>query len=88
VRVTVHLYARLRELAGRSEWTCQVPAGATVADVWQALASAYPPVRELDAAVSAAVNADFASRKTPVHDGDEVAFLPPVSGGADVRARP
>jgi MoaE-MoaD fusion protein len=87
VRVNVQLYARLRELAGRADWTCEVPAGATVADVWQALAAAYPPVRELDAAVSAAVNADFASRKTTVHDGDEVAFLPPVSGGADVRTR-
>jgi len=85
VRVTVQLYARLRELAGRAEWTCDVPAGATVADVWQALGSAYPPVREFDAAVSAAVNAEFASRKTRVHDGDEVAFLPPVSGGAHVR---
>jgi molybdopterin converting factor subunit 1 len=81
VRVTVQLFARLRELAGRDEWICDVPHGASVADVWQTLARAYPAVGALAGAVSSAVNADFASMQTTVHEGDEVAFLPPVSGG-------
>jgi len=87
VRVTVQLFARLRELAGRTEWTCEVPDGAAVGDVWQALAHAYPAVDALGAAVSAAVNAEFASMQTRVREGDEVAFLPPVSGGHHGRTR-
>ena len=82
MRVTVLLFARLRELAGQAEWACDVPAGATVADVWRALARAHPAVAPLASAVSAAVNADFAPMTRPVADGDEVAFLPPVSGGS------
>lgn len=85
MRVTVQLFARLRDLAGRDRWTCDLPAGASVADVWRAVAEAHPAVQVLGPAISAAVNADFASMKTPVHDGDEVAFLPPVSGGAATR---
>ena len=83
MRVTVQLFARLRELAGRGEWTCELPEGASVADAWRALSQAFPEVEALGSTVSAAVNADFASMRSPVHDGDEVAFLPPVSGGDD-----
>jgi molybdopterin converting factor subunit 1 len=84
MRVTVQLFARLRELANRSETMCDVAPGATVADVWQALERAYPAIGPLASAVSAAVNAEFASMTTEVQEGDEVAFLPPVSGGAGV----
>ena len=83
MRVTVQLFARLRELAGRQEWAYEVPAGATVADVWRTVAAAHPAIAEFAAAVSSAVNADFAPMTTEVHDGDDVAFLPPVSGGAE-----
>jgi molybdopterin converting factor subunit 1 len=82
MRVTVLLFARLRELAGRSEWHCSLPTGATVADAWQALAEAHPDVTPLRGSVSAAVNTDFAPMSQELHERDEVAFLPPVSGGA------
>jgi molybdopterin converting factor subunit 1 len=82
VRVTVQLFARLREVAGRDEWTCDVAAGSSVADVWRALTAAHPPVAEFARVVSCAVNADFAAMTTEVHEGDHVAFLPPVSGGS------
>ena len=82
MRVTIRLFARLRELAGRSEWTCEVPAGATVADVWRALVVHVPAVVALESSVSCAVNADFSRMDAVVTDGDEIAFLPPVSGGA------
>jgi molybdopterin converting factor subunit 1 len=84
MRVTVQLFARLRELAGRSDAVCEVTPGASVADVWRALEATYPAIRPLAPAVSAAVNAEFAAMTTQVHEGDEVAFLPPVSGGAGV----
>ena len=58
-----------------------VPAGSTVEIVWQALAGEFPAAAPYRASLSAAVNAAYAKFSTPVSDGDEVAFLPPVSGG-------
>jgi len=82
MRVTVLLFARLRDLAGRSEWACEVPAGSSVSDVWRALADAHPAIAPFGGSVSSAVNANFSRMSSPIHDGDEIAFLPPVSGGA------
>ena len=84
MRVKVRVFARLRELAGRDAWECDVPAGASVADVWRVLEVDHPAIAPLGSSVSAAVNAEFAPMTTTVHDGDEVAFLPPVSGGTGV----
>jgi molybdopterin converting factor small subunit len=53
----------------------------TAADVWQALAAEFPAVAPHARSVSVAVNADFARMTTVLGNGDEVAFLPPVSGG-------
>ena len=82
MRVKVQLYARLRELAGAAEWTGDVPAGATIADVWRAVAADHPALAPFERNVSCARNEEFAKRSTAVADGDDVAFLPPVSGGA------
>jgi molybdopterin converting factor subunit 1 len=82
VQVTVQFFARLRELAGRREWTCEVPDGSTVAQVWHTAALEFPAIVALAGSVSSAVNAEFAGMHSQVTAGDEVAFLPPVSGGA------
>lgn len=82
MRVTVQVFARLRELAGRSEWSCEVAAGATIGDVWDRVATDHPALAPFGRTVSCARNAEFARRTTIVADGDEIAFLPPVSGGA------
>jgi molybdopterin converting factor subunit 1 len=82
MRVTVQYYARLRELAGRAEWTAEVADTATIADVWRACLAAHPPVVQLDGRVSAARNAEFTRFDARVAEGDEIAFLPPVSGGS------
>jgi len=81
MRVTVRLFARLRDLAGAGELACELPDGARVADVWRWLAERHPPVAPHGSSVSVAINADFARMDASVADGDEVAFLPPVSGG-------
>ncbi|HXT68524.1 MAG TPA: MoaD/ThiS family protein [Vicinamibacterales bacterium] len=81
MRVTVQVFARLRELAGRSEWPCDVQSGATIAEVWQQSAAAYPALTAFTTAVSCARNEDFARMTATVQDGDVIAFLPPVSGG-------
>jgi molybdopterin synthase catalytic subunit len=80
--VTVRLFARFREVAGRSEIGQELPEGATVATAWAALTHEHPSLAEHSRSLSAAVNDDYARFSTPLHDGDEVAFLPPVSGGA------
>ena len=77
----VRLFGRLREAAGVEVEGCDVPAGARVADVWTAVTTRRPALSPFGGSVSAAVNADFARMTSPVHEGDEVAFLPPVSGG-------
>ena len=82
MRVTVQLFARLRELAGQAELSCDVAAGATIATVWQNLVGAYPVLEPFSRSVSCALNEDFARMSASVRDGDTVAFLPPVSGGA------
>lgn len=81
MRVTVRLFARLRDLAGAGELTREVAAGATVADVWRGLVAEHQAMGEYERSISCAVNAEYAKLHTPVGDGDEVAFLPPVSGG-------
>jgi molybdopterin converting factor subunit 1 len=81
VRVNVRLFARLRDLAGAGELEREMPEGATVRTVWTALVGDFPTLAPYAASMSCAVNADYARMDAPVHDGDEIAFLPPVSGG-------
>jgi molybdopterin converting factor subunit 1 len=81
MRVTVRLFARLRDIAGSPELLRDLPAGATTGDVWRLLVSEFPEMARYDASISTAVNADYAKMGTALADDDEVAFLPPVSGG-------
>ncbi len=81
MRVTVRLFARLRDIAGGAELTREAAPGATVASLWRALAQEFPGLAAYERSMSSAVNADYARMDREIHDGDEVAFLPPVSGG-------
>lgn len=81
MRVTVRLFARLRDVAGAGELVREVPAPATVRTVWNALVADVPGLGDYEKTMSVAVNADYAKMSANVEDGDEVAFLPPVSGG-------
>jgi molybdopterin converting factor subunit 1 len=81
MRVTVRLFARLRDLAGSGELVREVSGPATVHTVWQALVAEMPALQDYERTMSVAVNADYSRMSAPVNDGDEVAFLPPVSGG-------
>lgn len=82
MEVTVRLFAMLRERAGASEVTVDLPDGARVSDALDALgglADGLPLVM--------AVNRDYADADRPLQPGDELALIPPVSGGAPVHAR-
>jgi molybdopterin converting factor subunit 1 len=81
MRVTVRLFARLRDLAGSGELVRDVQGPATVQTIWRSLVADFPAIAEYEGSMSVAVNADYSKMAAPVHEGDEVAFLPPVSGG-------
>ncbi len=81
MRVTVRLFARLRDIAGAGELEREVGAGATAGTVWHDLVREFPDLGAYERSLSAAINAEYARMGDAVGDGDEVAFLPPVSGG-------
>ena len=82
IAVRARLFARLREQAGTDEESLELPAGSTVADVYDALRRSHPGLEVDRNAIRAAVNQEFAGWDVIVANGDEVAFIPPVSGGA------
>lgn len=81
MRVTIKLFARLRDLVGAAEMVREYEAGATVGTIWRQLADEFPAIASYEKSISTAVNADYAKMNQAIADGDEVAFLPPVSGG-------
>ena len=81
MRVTVRLFARLRDIAGASDLELELPDGATARALWDTLAAEHSELGRYRDAVSTAINAEYARMDRTLTDGDEVAFLPPVSGG-------
>ncbi len=79
--VRVRLFAVQRELAGTREVTLELADGADVEAAWTALAARFPVLAPGRASLRFARNGDYAEPTTPLVDGDEVAMIPPVSGG-------
>ena len=86
MRIRVRLFARQRELAGTREIAFDLPAGATIADAWNALAAQVPAVASGRPFVRFARNGDYAAATTPLEEDDEIACIPPISGGAGEEA--
>jgi MoaE-MoaD fusion protein len=83
MRVRVLFFGMLKELLGRSAEEIDVPEGADLSTVFERYAARQPRLRELAPSIVAARNQEFAALSTSLADGDEVAFLPPVSGGIE-----
>jgi MoaE-MoaD fusion protein len=81
MQVHILLFANLKDLAGRNRLTLTLPDVATVTDVRGALIALHPHMTANVNAAIAAVNEEYAFPGDAVHDGDQVAFFPPVSGG-------
>ncbi len=79
--VTIRLFARLRELAGTGELRQELAPPASAKTAWDALIASHPSLAAYERGTSCAVNEEYARWSTALKDGDEVAFLPPVSGG-------
>jgi molybdopterin synthase catalytic subunit len=82
MRVRVRLFAIQRELAGTRVVELDMAAGARVEDAWSALVDRFPVLAAGRPALRFAVNGDYASPATDLAEGDELACIPPVSGGA------
>ena len=81
MRVTVRVFARLRDITGAGELARDLAPGATIGDLWRQLAGEFPELAGYERSISSAINADYARMDQVIGEGDEIAFLPPVSGG-------
>src|ERR1019366_7835241 len=83
MRVRILFFGVLKDLMGRSSEDADFSEGADLRVVFDTVAARCPPLREMARSIVVARNREFADLSTKIEDGDEVAFLPPVSGGAE-----
>jgi len=81
MKVKILLFASFRETVGTSQSTLEVEPEAKVSDVWAELVAQHPRLAPHAGTAAYAVNGTYAKPDERVAEGDEVAFLPPVSGG-------
>src|SRR5487761_24931 len=79
--VRVLFFGQLKEIVGKAEDGCVAPEGSRLEDLFASYASEFPRLAEFRDSIAAAINQEYAPWNAPVRAGDEVAFLPPVSGG-------
>ncbi len=82
MRVRVLFFGMLKDLVGKASDSVDLPEGASVADLLTQYTSKFSSLKESLPAIAVAVNQEYAGAGTDLRDGDEVALLPPVSGGA------
>src|SRR5690348_3985141 len=87
MKVNVKLFAILRDRAGASELALDLADRATVSDAVTALGEKFPAIRALVGRAACAVNRSYVGAATVLREGDELALIPPVSGGSDAHAR-
>jgi len=89
MRVRILFFGGLKEIIGGSADTLELPEGSSVADVLTHYEAKIPRLRELLPSLALAVNREYAGSGTKLKENDEIALLPPVSGGAEeARGRP
>jgi molybdopterin synthase catalytic subunit len=81
MKVKVLFFASCRDIAGCREKDWVIREGTTVSDLKGDLISAYPGLQGLRNSLAVAVNTDYCGDSTVLRDGDQVALIPPVSGG-------
>lgn len=81
MKVRVLCFAILRDIIGEKEVEIELKEGASVADLIFKLAGLYPQIRKIEQSLMISVNQEYTSRDMILKELDEVAFIPPVSGG-------
>lgn len=82
IEVSVLLFAYLREMTGENQVALQLPEGSRLSDVWPHLVERFPRLQGMEHTLAWAVNHTYARPDQPLHNGDTLAALPPVSGGS------
>jgi molybdopterin synthase catalytic subunit/molybdopterin converting factor small subunit len=82
MRARVLFFGMLKEVVGRASEDAEFPTGADLRVVFESYAERFPKLRQMASSIVVARNQEFAALSTALADGDEVAFLPPVSGGS------
>ncbi len=82
MKVTIKLFARMRELAGADTLERDIGQNATVSDLLETLQNEFPRLAEIAPRTVISINQEFADPHSKLAEGDEVAFFPPVSGGS------
>jgi molybdopterin synthase catalytic subunit len=88
IRIRIRLFAMQRELAGAREVAVELPDGADVEAAWRALVARHPVLDAGRASLRFARNGEYAEPATRLMEGDEVAMIPPVSGGGSTEGLP
>lgn len=83
MHVRIRLFARQREIAGTREVAVELPDGSTIEEAWAALVVLHPALAHGRPYVRYARNGRYTGPETELEEGDEVACIPPVAGGAD-----
>ena len=81
MHVTVRFFAAHREATGTSSYAAEVPDGVCASDVWTMLQERFPKLERAASSVAFAVNLQQVPAGTALHEGDELALLPPMAGG-------
>src|SRR5882672_3416312 len=81
MQVRVLFFGRLKDIVGKSEESAELSDGARVEDLFARYGRRFPELAQFRPSVVASVNQEFAEWRAPLSAGDEIAFLPPVSGG-------
>jgi molybdopterin converting factor subunit 1 len=83
MQITIRYFAGHRDITRCAEERIDLESGATVGTLWELLVERYPRLSGYSGRLLYAINQEFATLATELHDGDEIAFIPPVSGGAN-----
>jgi molybdopterin synthase catalytic subunit len=82
MNIKVLFFGLTRDLTGFNQEQVNLPEGESLDSLWRRYESRFPRLKELSPSLLAAVNEEIVERSSPLRDGDEVAFMPPVSGGS------
>jgi molybdopterin synthase catalytic subunit len=81
MRVRVLFFGQLKDITGVAQEDAELSEGARVADLFERYGRKYPRLASFRGSIAASVNQEYTNWRAPLSSGDEVAFLPPVSGG-------